>query len=248
MPVPGRKSVTISEKMYDLLRTLARKKEMSATELAEFLIDQYSRPFIRTFIDEIAKGVGLQEAYEDIVLDQRIRGYLSTCWIRTKDYIHNVGPIYWVIDKRLRNPQDLLRVEKLFMISRSSWSIKEVWDYIGYWLIYCSLPEEKFKMFIIKEKDADQRVIEKDTGKILSQYYDMGIYKETPEKKSSEVIVGFLQINENSRPGPYKRFSSRESLKVTMDAEKYFKDLKDHVQQIRTIEDFMRLRNQKYDE
>ncbi|MEM2146439.1 MAG: hypothetical protein QW279_13840 [Candidatus Jordarchaeaceae archaeon] len=246
MPVPGRKSITISEDTYQTLRTLARKREMSATELAEFLIDQYSQPFIRTFIDEIARGAGLQESYEDIISDTKIGCYLSTCWIRTKDYIKNIGPIYWVIDKRLRNPNDLVIVEKIFIISRSSWSIKEVWDYIGYWLIYCSLPEEKFKLFIIKEKDADRIAIEKDTGRILSEYYDMGIYKEISEKKSPDVIVGFLSIDEESRPGPYRKFFSIDSPEVTMNAERYFEALKTGAYHLKTIQDFVELQKQKY--
>jgi hypothetical protein len=249
--VPGRKSVTISDRSYDHLKTLARNKEMSATELAEFLVDQYSRPYVRAFIDETARGAPWQKTYEDIVLDPKIKSYQSTVWVRTKDYVDNVGPPYWTIDKRIRDPDDLFSHEKIFIISRNSWDKKEVWDWIGYWLIYCSLREEKFRLFIIKEKDADPIATDKDTARILSQYYDMGIYKEAPDKGGSEDMVGFLQIDEKSRPSarpPYVRFSSRVNAAIIRDAEKYFGCFKKCAQTMKTIEDFVRLRNQQYDE
>jgi hypothetical protein len=237
--------------MYERLKALARKKEMSATELAEFLINQYSQPYTRAFIDEEAKGKKWQEIYEDIILDPKIECYQSTCWVRTPDYIRNVGPPYWTIDRRLRNPEDPFNVERMFIISKDSWGRKEVMEWLSYWAIVCFSARAKFRIFIIKEKDADRIVTDKNTGQVLSKYYDMGIYRSAPGKGSAWIFVGFLQIDEESRPvlpDPYKRYSSSDSPTIVKDAEKYFKDLKEHALAMESSKDFAKLQKQPYDE
>lgn len=220
---------------------MALNKKLSVSELTEFLVEQYSRPYVRAFIDETAKGGrGWQEAYEDIVLDQKIKSYISTAWIRTKEYIVNVGRPLWMIDRRSREDESF-NVEKMFIISPNSWYEKDIWEWIGYWLIYC-IREERFRIFIVKEKDAYQATNN------VTKYYDMGIYKEASDREEAEVVVGYLTIDEKSNPGPYQRFSSRDTPEEKSNAEHYYKELKKCAQTMKTIEDFTRIRAQDYDE
>jgi hypothetical protein len=251
LPARGYKSVTVGQKYYDDFKEIADKKHMPVAKLAEWLIEQYSRPYIRALIDEVAtKKRGFEVPYQDFVLDPKIKDYKSTAWVRSEDYVKQVGFAYLVIEDRVRH-DDEFKAERVFIVSQNSWDKKEVWKMIGEWLIFRFLREEQFKIFVLREKIADKILTIKDKDdqqKTLTKYYDMGIYAEARDKPTVEVVVGYLEINPQSRPGEYARVSSLDNPKEIKDAERYFAELEKHAQIIENAADLEKLEKQSYDE
>lgn len=249
MPVAGYRSVTIHQKYYDALRAIAEQKEISVTELIEKLIDQYSRPYIRAMIDEIAaKERDFKEPYHAFVLDSKIRYYKSTSWVRTEDYVKRMrDPMLGDLADRIRK-DDEFNIDKIFIISKDSWCNREVWKWITDWLTFGLFREKQLRIFVLKQITAGRILagMERDDQK-REQYYDMGIYGETRDKPDHETVVGYLQIDSQSRPGEYKRISSCDEAEEVKKAERYFGELKKGAQPIESSEDIEMLRKQPYD-
>jgi len=237
MPAKGFTSVSIHRDKYETIKKIADLEGQTITQLIEHLITQYSSPEKRALIDEtISNGFKKIEwkwpgPYEEIILDPNIKHYRSTAWIRSKEYITKAGPPLWKLDKRVREDEKF-SVDRLFVISQNAWGSKEVWEWVANWLIYCFLRLEKFKIFVVKEKDAVKK-------KIPDRYYDMGIYGEPPR------IVGYLVLDQKSNPISYTWVSPLDEEELEK-ASRYFKDLKSCAYTVKSYEDFEKLRNQVY--
>jgi hypothetical protein len=249
MPAAGYRSITVHQKYYDALRIIADQKDISVTELIERLIDQYSRPYIRAMIDEIAaKERDFKEPYHAFVLDSKIKHYKSTAWVRTEDYVKRMrDPMLGDLADRIRK-DDEFNIDKIFILSQNSWSKREVWKWISDWLTFGLFREKQIRIFVLKQKIADKilATMEKDDQK-RKQYYDMGIYGEARDKPDSETVVGYLEIDSQSRPGKYKRISSCDDAEEVKRAERHFGELKKGAQAIESSGDIEKLQQQLYD-
>lgn len=239
MPTNGYKSVTIHQKQYDTLKNIANQKGISIAKLIKILIEQYSRPYVRAMIDEIAaNSPDFEVPYHAFVLDSKIKNYESTAWVRTENYVKRMrSPMLFEIEDRIRHDNEF-NVDKIFIISRNAWSKKEVWKWIAEWLTFRFLREKQIRIFALKEKIAD---------KILTtqiQYYDMGIYGEARDKPAPEVVVGYLEIDSQSRPGKYRRISSHDDAEEIKRAKRYFGELKKRAQAIENMGDIEKLQEQ----
>jgi hypothetical protein len=253
MPVTGYKSITIDQEHYSDFKAIADRKQISVSKLIEWLIEQYSRPYIRAMIDEIAaRKRSFEVAYQNFVLDPNMNHYQSTAWVRSEDYIEKVDrPAFEFVDSRVRRESDF-NIERIFILSRGSWDNKEVWKMIGEWLLFRFIREKQVKIFVLSEKVADKilSIKEKDTNqeKKLFRYYDMGIYGRTRDRPAFEVVVGYLEVNPQSKPGDYDRVSSHEDAQEIKTAERYFGELKKCAQTIEELKDIAKLQEQPYDE
>lgn len=249
MPADGYKSITVRSKYYVALKAIADNKNTSITQIVESLVEKYSRPFIRAMIDEItARNRSFHVPYEDFVLDPKIKIYESTAWVRSEAYTKHVGHHMLVIEDRVRHDPEF-KAERVFIVPQISWEKKGVWKMIGEWLLFRFLREDQFSIFVIRENRVEKILtIEDKDGqeKNLTKYYDMGIYAEPRDKQNAETVVGFLEVDAQSRPGQYTRFSSKVDPKEIENAEKYFKKLRKHAQIIEDTEDLEKLEKQPY--
>jgi len=238
MPAKGFTSISIHKDKYEMIKEIADLQGQTVTQLIEHLVTQYLRPEKRALIDgTISSGFTRVEwskwpgPYEDIILDPNVKHYRSTAWIRSKEYITKAGPPLWKIDKRVREDEKF-SVDRLFVMSQSAWGSNEVWEWTANWLIYCFLRLEKFKIFVVKEKDAVEK-------KIPDRYYDMGIYGDPP------IIVGYLRLDPKSNPISYTWVSPLDT-DETENASRYFKELRSCAYAVKSFEDFEKLRKQAY--
>lgn len=251
MPANGYKSVTVHKKQYEVLKTIAKQKDISISELVKMLIEQYSRPYVRAMIDEIAASrPGFEVPYYAFVLDSKVKDYESTAWVRTEDYVKRMrSPMLYELNDRIRHDLEF-NVDKIFILPRNSWSKKEVWKWIAEWLTFRFLREKQIRIFVIKEKTADKALkITEKAGQKTTQikYYDMGIYGEARDKPASEVVVGYLEIDSQSRSGRYRRISSHDDAEEIKRAKRYFGELKKCAQAIENMGDIEKLQKQPYD-
>jgi hypothetical protein len=238
MPVKGFMSVTIHIGHYEKIKKIAESKRSTVSQLIEYLVDQYADPSKRAFIDESASG-GFTKVewvwpgpYENIVLDPSVQRYLSTAWIRSKEYVGSAARPQYAIDKRIREDKQF-NVEKMFIISEKAWSASEVWNWIANWFVYCFLGPERFKLLIVRERDARAKGIEE-------KYFDMGIYGDPPR------AIGYLTLNEKSAPQTYTWISPHETREID-NALARFEALKNRAKSVKEFGDFERLRLQEYD-
>jgi len=227
-------SVTIHIEYYEKIKKIAVSKGGTVSQLIEYLIDQYADPSKRAFIDEPTGGFTKVEwlwpgPYESIVLDPSVHRYLSTAWIRSKEYVASAAPPQYAIDKRIREDKQF-NVEKMFVISENAWSASEVWNWIANWFVYCFLGRERFKLLIVKERDARAKGIEE-------KYFDMGIYGDPPR------AIGYLTLDEKSAPQTYTWVSPHDTREVNK-ALASFETLKNRATSVKEFGDFERLRMQ----
>jgi hypothetical protein len=258
MPAIGYRSVTIHREQYDVLKSIAKQKDKTITELVEMLIELYSKPYVRAFIDEVASSkeeisstkFGFEEPFHSFVLDERnVKHYESTSWIRTEDYVKKMRES--MLARKMKDriqDDDEFKIDKIFVISRDSWNKKEVWRWIAEWAYLRFLREKQLNLFFLKEKTADEVLaIEGETDQEKRKCYDMGIYKLGIDLVDPWDTVGYLPINKNSDPGRYKRFRLGEDPEEVKKAERYFDDLKKKAQPIKKLEDIEKLQGQPYD-
>jgi hypothetical protein len=234
--VKGFTSISIHKEKYDILKAIAQQKGLAVTKLAEWLISQYSRPDIRAMIDEELRRAEYDwpGPYLDIVTNPDIKNYKSTAWVRTEDYIDNVGSQLWKIDRRFHD-DDKFKVERVVILSSNAWLKKRVWTWIGNWLVYNFLRPENFKLFIVREKDLIQKGIDQ-------KCYDMGIYGEPP------VGIGYLDLTKASTTESYTYVPVGPDDKEAKKAEKCFDEIKRCGQAIDTDEGFRIIRKQPYNQ
>jgi hypothetical protein len=249
MPAPGYRSVTVHQKHYDALKSIADRKDTSITELLGKLIEQYSRPYVRAMIEKItANEPDFEAPYHAFVLDPKIKYYASTSWVRTEDYAERMrGPMLLELAERIRVDDDF-SIEKILILSQDSWNKKKVLKWIREWLTFRFLRENQIRIFVLKQKIADKMLasVEKDDQK-RRQYYDMGIYAEARDKPAPEEVVGFLEIDSQSRPGNYGLVLSLKDPAETKRAEKYFGELRKWATIIEDERDLAKLQEQSYD-
>lgn len=257
MPAIGYRSVTIHQEQYDVLKNIAQQKDKTITELIEMLIEMYSKPYVRAFIDEVASKeeppgtkLGFEAPFHNFVLDRRnIKHYESTSWVRTEDYVKKMrdSMLGHKISDRIRD-DDEFKVDKIFILSRDSWNEKEVWRWIAEWTYLRFLREKQLNIFVLKEKTADKIfAINEKINQEKRKYYDMGIYKLTRDKPDPWDTVGYLTINEHSKPGPYIRIRRGDDPEEVERAERYFTILEKKAQPIKSLEDIEKLQKQSYD-
>lgn len=249
MPAAGYRSITVHQKYYDALRIIAHQKNISIKELVEELIEQYSRPYVRAMIEKItADEPGFEAPYHAFVLDSKIKYYESTSWVRTEDYAERMrGPMLLELAERIRH-DDEFNIDKVFILSQNSWNKKKVLKWIREWLTFRFLRERQIRIFVLREKNADEilAAMEKDDQK-RTQYYDMGIYGEDRDQPTPEVVAGFLEVDSQSRPGEYRLFLSLDEAEEVRKADKYFEELKKRAQTIEDERDLANLQEQSYD-
>jgi len=216
MPAKGFTSITIREEAYKKIKEIASSKGMRVAELVERLLDHYERrsalPLILTESVEPKRVEWTWPGpYVYIVTDPKVQVYMSTAWIRSKEYPEKAGRPQWVpeIESRVRSDEKF-RVEKVFVISKKAWDESEVWKWVGKWVSLNFAYGEKIKAFIVREDDA----LHKGVPEL---YFDMGIY--------GEQMVGFLQLDEESNPEVYYTISLPQ--KEITNAIKEFGKLKD---------------------
>lgn len=251
MPAAGYRSVTVRQKQYDALKTIANQRGKSIMELLEMLIEQYSRPYVRAIIDEIAASKsGFEAPYHAFVLDSKTKHYQSTSWVRTEEYVNRMrDPMLRKIEDRIRN-DDELNVDKIFILSPDSWNKKEVWRWIAEWLTFRYLREKQLRIFVLKEKTAGEILATKQKGDQKTtqrKYYDMGIYQLAQDISDPWDTVGYLKIDDQSRPGQYTRIRRCDDVEEVKRAERYFADFKKKAQAIENMGDIERLQKQSYD-
>jgi hypothetical protein len=237
MPAKGFTSVTMHVENYEKIKRIAESKGNTVSQLIEYLIDQYADPSKRAFIDEPTSG-GFTKVewawpgpYQDIVSDPAVQCYLSTAWIRSKEYVKTAASPQWAIDKRIREDRQF-RAEKMFIMSEKAWEADDVWNWIANWFVYCFLGQERFKLLIVKEREARAKRIEE-------RYFDMGIYGDPPK------AIGYLTLDENSSPQLYTWISPHD----TSEKEKAlarFEILKSCAKSVKQFGDFEKLRMQDY--
>jgi hypothetical protein len=256
MPATGYRSVTIHQEQHDILKTIAAQKDKAVTELVEMLIELYSKPYVRAFIDEAASseegsgtGLGFEAPFHDFVLDLRnIKNYESTSWIRTEDYVKKMHDslLGRKISDRIRD-DDEFKVDKIFILSPDSWNKKEVWRWIAEWAYLRFLRERQLNLFVLKEKTAEEMLaIRGKVDEEKRKYYDMGIYKLAKDIADPWDTVGYLTIDDHSNPRAYRRFRVGEDAEEVKRAERFFGDLKKKAQLIRNLEDIETLQQQSY--
>lgn len=248
MPTAGYRSVTVHQKHYDALRSIADQKGTSITELLEKLIEQYSRPYVRAMIEKItANEPDFEAPYHAFVLDPQIKYYASTSWVRTEDYAERMrGPMLLELAERIRK-DDEFSIEKILILSQDSWNKKNVLKWIREWLTFRFLRENQIRIFVLKQKVADEilAAVEKDDQK-RRQYYDMGIYGEARDKPAPEDVVGFLEIDPQSRPKEYRLVLSLKDAATVKRAEKYFGEFRKCATVIEDERDLAKLQGKSY--
>lgn len=250
MPATGYRSVTVHQKYYDDLKSIAHQKGISITELIEKLIKQYSRPYIRATLEMItADKPDFKAPYHAFVLDrENTKYYESTAWVRTEDYAKRMHvPMLLELEDRFYQ-DDEFTVNKIFILSQNSWSKKAVWEWINQWLAFRSLRKKQLSIFVLKEKIADEIIatLEKDDQK-RKRYFDMGIYVEARGKRAPDDTVGYLEIDSRSHPGDYKLIRFHDDAEEVNRAERYFGELKKNAQAIEDILDLAKLQQTPYD-
>ena len=257
MPATGYRSVTVHQEQYDVLKTIAHQKDKAITELIEMLIEMYSKPYVRAFIDEVASKeeppgtkLGFEAPFYSFVLDRRnIKHYESTSWVRTEDYVKKMcdSMLGRKISDRIRD-DDEFKVDKIFILSRDSWNKKEVWRWIAEWAYLRFLREKQLSIFVLKEKTADEMLATKEkVNQEKRKYYDMGIYKLAQDIPDPWDTVGYLTIDDHSRPGPYTRIRRSDDVEEVKRAQRYFADFKKKAEPIENLGDIERLQKQPYD-
>lgn len=254
MPTPGYRSVTIHQKHYEDAQIIANQKSLSVSDLFEWLLDQFSQPYVRAVVELVTADKGSNKPkfvapFHAFVLDERkVKFYQSVSWVRTPEYAKRMHePLLRELENRFYK-DDEFNVDKLFILSSESWKTKEVWEWINQWLAFRSLRKKQLRIFVLRQKTAEGilRKLEKDDER-RKRYFDMGIYKAAQGKQDSNDTVGFLEIKTQSQPGDYTLFRAREDAKEVETAERYFDALKRSAERIEGIESLPMLEKQSYD-
>jgi hypothetical protein len=254
MPTPGYRSVTIHQKYYEDAQIIASQKGLSVSELFEWLLDEFSQPFVRAKMEQITANKDSNvpkfiAPFHAFVLDERkVKYYQSTSWVRTPEYAKRMHePLLRELENRIYR-DDEFNVDKLFIVSSESWKTKEVWEWINQWLAFASLRKKQLRIFVLRQKTAEEilRKLEKDDER-RKRYFDMGIYRATQERQDQNDTVGFLEIETKSQPGSYTLFRALEDAEQIETAEKYFDALKRSAERIEDIESLPMLEKQSYD-
>jgi hypothetical protein len=145
MPTSGYKSVTIHQKNYEDAQIIANQKKISVSELFEWLLNQFSQPYVRAMVelytpDKDPNKPIFVNPYHAFVLDERkVKYYQSVSWVLTPEYAKIMHePLLRALENRVY-ADDEFNVDKLFILSSKSWKTKEVWEWINQWWGYSSL-------------------------------------------------------------------------------------------------------------
>ena len=254
MPTSGYKSVTIHQKDYEDAQIIANQKKISVSELFEWLLTQFSQPYVRAMVEYYTpdkdpnKPLFVNPYHAFVLNENEVKYYQSVSWVLTPEYAKIMHePLLRALENRVYS-DDEFNVDKLFILSSESWKTKEVWEWINQWWGYSSLRKRQFRIFVLRQKTAEEilRKLEKDDER-RKRYFDMGIYRAAQETQDPYDSVGFLEIKAQSQPGDYKLFRADKAPIEVETAERYFDALKRSADRIESNESLPMLEKQSYD-
>lgn len=229
MPKKGYTTITIRTESYEEITRIAHSVGYSSVEIIDYLLrlfKEYGQGHLIT--QPMLKALGVLpeheytwkhafpaesslEPYQAILMEPDVKDYKSTAWIRSKEYVDNVG--YPQFRPASRAFLGLLKIQKMFILSKEALNNKKVSAWIQQWIVLQNMIESvqsgMLQIFVV-----DQENIPK--GKINEKYFDMGIY--------GDIVVGYLELDEMSKPLAYTWTSKKEELET---AENAFKELKE---------------------
>lgn len=226
MCAEGKTTITVQKELYKRIKEIASSKKLTVAELIEEAFSVYEkeeRP--RLYIDSILRTLDISpdhsfrwpagfpatlpyDPYYMILMDPKVREYFSTAWIRSKEYIKNVGyPQFRPLGRTLLGE---LKVQKILILPENALTNENVREWVQRWIVVKNIFDdlkvtlgEMFHLFIVWEKKARAEGIHE-------KYYDMGIY--------GDLVVGYLELSEKSDALSYTWVNREEEKKAAREA------------------------------